>query len=123
MTKSLQFLIPKWKGVGPNYYAIFDSYIEAVNQDLGGIEPDAEVFYTGRTIPNPSGRGTSKFIKMVLGIREFRGVPAFIAKWLGKPNPEIYTGKILKCNANHVISSTFLKLGGVFFPNSVCVLT
>ena len=93
VTKHSQFLIPKWKGVGPNYYAIFDSYIEAVNQDLGGIDPDAEVFYTGRNSPSPSGRGTSKFIKMVLGIREFRGVPSFIAKWLNKPNPEQYTGK------------------------------
>ena len=61
-----------------------------VNRDLSpGPGPNDEIFYTGRKFPD----GTSKFIKLYLGIREIRGVPKHVAERLKLETPENYTSK------------------------------
>ena len=81
------FLVPKKQ---ENFFRIVNQYVERVNQDLSpGPGPNDEIFYTGRKFPD----GTSKFIKLYLGIREIRGVPKHVAERLKLETPENYTSK------------------------------
>ena len=81
------FLVPKKQ---ENFFRILNQYVERVNQDLSpGPGPNDEIFYTGRKFPD----GTSKFIKLYLGIREIRGVPKHVAERLKLETPENYTSK------------------------------
>ena len=69
-----------------------NQYVERVNHDLSpGPGPNDEIFFKGRKFPD----GTSRFIKLYLGIREIRGVPKHVAERLKLENPENYTSKYL----------------------------
>ena len=87
-----EFLIPKRPAgvVGIDWFHIVDTYMEAVNQEVKP-KPEQEVFFTGRLFPNKP----SRFVNSYMGIKEIRGVPGFIAKWLKLDNPERYTGKYI----------------------------
>ena len=79
-------LVPKKQ---ENFFAILDKYVERVNQDLAP-GPNDEIFYTGRNFAD----GTSKFIRLYLGMREIRGVPKHVAERLKLETPENYTSMI-----------------------------
>ena len=61
-------------------------YVRSANKFVGGND---EIFFKGRKFPD----GTSRFIKLYLGIREIRGVPKHVAERLKLENPENYTSK------------------------------
>ena len=85
-----EFLIPKKPpgAFGIDFFHVFDTYVQAVNQEVKP-KPEQEVFFTGRLFPNKP----SRFVNSYVGIKEIRAVPTFIAKWLKLENPERYTGK------------------------------
>ena len=76
--------------------SILESYLVDLRKDLHQKTPplteDSPLFFTGR---KPTAKGTSIYVNSPLGENELKGIGKYIARILGYPDADDYTGNYL----------------------------